>query len=89
MPTWIPTFVSQYWTDPTKRATLLRYVLGLIGYFIQSGKIPIPAWVYEYVSNPGFATALTGFLIAAGQTNVSHATRSGRMVADHPPTPSD
>ena len=57
------TWLTSWWTDLTKRATLIRFAVGGIGYLIKSGVLVLPDQVYQYISDPGFLAMLTGLLI--------------------------
>ena len=59
------------WTDPTRRAVLLRSGVALVGYLIHTGQIPIPAFFYEILSDPGLAPIVGAFLIPAGKKNAT------------------
>jgi len=59
------------WTDPTRRAALVRAAVAAVGYGINNGTIKLPPFVYDIISNPGMATMVGALLIPAGQKNAT------------------
>lgn len=69
----MPTWLTGYLTDPTKRTALLRAAIAAVGYATSQGWLP--SWftelVYSVSNNPALAGAVAALLIPAGQKNAT------------------
>mgnify|MGYP001614305957 CR=1 len=54
------------WNDPARRTALIRGLVAAIGYLINQGQIPMPAFVYQILNDPGMAMMVGSFFMPAG-----------------------